>query len=135
MHNLDIEAYDMQYETKLSQYKDWISWVKDQVHNEYNPVKNLLFSECKLGVNDLPDQFYKIDWDMILIDGPHNRWPTTPVRMSMILTVGVLAKSKKASARSAKTHVSMHDYNLNTQRVSSEEFLCKENLMENNVML
>lgn len=131
----EIEAYDVQYTTKLGEYKELISSVKEQSHNECRPVQNLLFSECKLGINDLPNQFYDIDWDVILVDGPRGHWKTAPGRMSAIFTAGVLSRSKKASARSGKTHVFVHDYNLNPQRVSSEEFLCKENLVDNNGML
>ncbi|XP_074320092.1 protein IRX15-LIKE-like [Silene latifolia] len=129
-----LEAYDVQYTTKQSEYKELISSVKEQVKNECRPVQNLLFSECKLGLNDLPNQFYDVDWDVILVDGPRGHWPTAPGRMSSIFTSSVLSRNKKSTAK-GKTHVFVHDYNLDPQRVSSEEFLCKENLVENNGML
>ncbi|KAK9672176.1 hypothetical protein RND81_12G082100 [Saponaria officinalis] len=131
----ELEAYDVQYTTKQSDYKDLISSVKEQAKNECRPVQNLLFSECKLGLNDLPNQFYDIDWDVILVDGPRGHWPTAPGRMSSIYTSSVLARNKKSSAKIGKTHVFVHDYNLDPQRVSSEEFLCRENLVENNGIL
>jgi len=130
-----IQAHDMLYGTKLSEYKALTSSVKDQAYNECKPAQHLLFSESKLGMNYLRNQFDKINWDMILIDGPYSHWPTTPYQMRIIFIVRVLASSKKAPARSAKTVFLWHDYNLDPQNVSSGEFLCKENLMENNRML
>ncbi|CAA7037282.1 unnamed protein product [Microthlaspi erraticum] len=81
-------------------------------------------SDCKLELQDLPQEVHNIKWDVIVVDGPHGNDLEAPGRMGSIYTAAVLAR--KGSSNST-TDVFVHDVHRTAEKWLSWEFLCQEN--------
>jgi len=122
-----LEAYDVSYTTKVRDFRDLLAAARASRAKECRPVQNLLFSECRLAINDLPNDLYDVAWDMVLIDGPSGWNPNSPGRMPSIFTTAVLARSGATAAKGRPTDVLVHDFQFEVEQVLSKEFLCDEN--------
>ncbi|CAA0807504.1 Protein IRX15-LIKE [Striga hermonthica] len=128
--NPSLEAYDVHYGTKVSELYDLLEYSRREASGECRPEQNLLFSDCRLAVNDLPNHVYDVAWDVILVDGPRGYCASAPGRMAAIFSAAVLARSKRGGAGAGETHVLVHEIEREAERVCSDEFLCRENLVE-----
>jgi len=122
-----MEAYDVSYTTKVRDFRDLLAAARASRRKECRPIQNLLFSECRLAINDLPNDLYDVPWDMVLIDGPSGWNPNSPGRMPSIFTTAVLARSGATAAKGRPTDVLVHDFQFEVEQVLSREFLCDEN--------
>ncbi|KAI6706421.1 hypothetical protein NL676_009383 [Syzygium grande] len=123
-----IEAYDVKYETRVGEMKRLLESARGELHGECRPVQNLLFSECKLALNSLPNHVYELSWDVILVDRPsgyHEAAPEGCRRYSRQLCW----PEQEGTAQWRRTY-SRQDFDREVEKVYSDEFLCRDNLVE-----
>nr|CAD1827677.1 unnamed protein product [Ananas comosus var. bracteatus] len=65
-----LEAYDVAYTTRVADLPDLLAGARASRAGDCRPVQDLLFSECRLALNDLPNHLYDVAWDVVLVDGP-----------------------------------------------------------------
>ncbi|KAG8095345.1 hypothetical protein GUJ93_ZPchr0012g21367 [Zizania palustris] len=65
-----LEAYDVAYTATV------LDAARVARAAECRPVQNILFFDCRLAINDLPNSLYDIAWDVILVDGPRGYPPS-----------------------------------------------------------
>ncbi|KAK1377338.1 glucuronoxylan 4-O-methyltransferase 1 [Heracleum sosnowskyi] len=78
---------------------------------------------CKLALTELPEEVYKTNWDVVIVDGPSGEGPELPGRMAAIYTASILARTGNM------TNVMVHDVDRMIEKWFSWEFLCDENLV------
>lgn len=80
-------------------------------------------SRCRLAMSGLPEDVYKKEWDVVVVDGPRGDRPDAPGRMATIYTAAVIARMGRGA------DVCVHDVDRMIERWYSWEFLCHENLV------
>jgi len=80
-----------------------------------------------LALDNLPDEVYEREWDLIMIDAPRGYFPEAPGRMGAIFSAAVMARNRKGSGA---THVFLHDVDRKVEKMYAEEFLCRKNLVK-----
>ncbi|XP_041994189.1 protein IRX15-LIKE-like [Salvia splendens] len=125
-----VEAYDVRFTTKVRDLGSLMEDFKREVDGECRPVQNLLYSDCQLAVNDLPNSIYEVGWDVIVIDGPSGYSPDTPGRMASIFSAGVMARTRGGGGGGGGTHVFVHEMTREVESVCTDLFLCRENLVD-----
>ncbi|KAL2903682.1 putative methyltransferase At1g27930 [Bienertia sinuspersici] len=76
---------------------------------------------CKLALDNLPNEVYDTEWDVIMIDAPRGFDPSHPGRMAAIFSAAVMARERKSPGN---THVFLHDVERTVESTFAKEFLC-----------
>ncbi|XP_019438296.1 PREDICTED: probable methyltransferase At1g27930 [Lupinus angustifolius] len=82
---------------------------------------------CKLALDNLPEEVYDTEWDLIMIDAPKGYFAEAPGRMAAVYSAAVMARGRKGSG---VTHVFLHDVDRKVEKAYAEEFLCRKNLVK-----
>jgi uncharacterized protein (TIGR01627 family) len=122
-----LRAHTVPYRTQLSQADDLLS--SYQSEPQCSPSNGVLRgnTQCALALDNLPDEVYEKEWDLIMIDAPRGYFAEAPGRMGAIFSAAVMARNRKGSGA---THVFLHDVDRKVEKVYAEEFLCRKNLIK-----
>ncbi|XP_002978695.2 glucuronoxylan 4-O-methyltransferase 1 [Selaginella moellendorffii] len=126
----ELETHIVEYSTVLTEADQLLEHARSNRKGKCTAVQNLLLSECKLALNGLADELFQVEWDVIMVDAPRGYFPGAPGRMAAIFSAAVMARSRKTGNG---TDVFVHDVERPVERSYSEEFLCRENLVEESV--
>nr|KYP72183.1 hypothetical protein KK1_004769 [Cajanus cajan] len=119
-----LRASTVRYPTRLSEAHALLSSYKTDCANARtdtagHPLKG--HRQCKLALDEMPDEVYDHDWDVVMIDGPRGYFAAAPGRMAVIYSVAMMARARKGSG---VTHVFLHDVDREVEKEYAKEFLC-----------
>ncbi|KAI4348319.1 hypothetical protein L6164_009054 [Bauhinia variegata] len=120
-----LRAYTVRYPTRMSEADGLLSSYKKECRTSPSARASLKANtQCKLALNNLPDEVYDRDWDVIMIDGPKGYFAAAPGRMAVIYSAAIIARTRR---RSGVTHVFLHDVDRKVEKLYAKEFLCMKN--------
>ncbi|KAJ8750184.1 hypothetical protein K2173_014099 [Erythroxylum novogranatense] len=122
-----LRAHLVKYPTKLSEANKLLSTYKKE--EDCMPPNARLEGnkQCKLALSTLPEEVYKKEWDVIMIDAPKGYFAEAPGRMGAIYTAAVMSRGR---TRAGVTHVFLHDVDRKVEKAFANEFLCKKYLVK-----
>ncbi|KAJ9540349.1 hypothetical protein OSB04_026855 [Centaurea solstitialis] len=120
MHHVSYETRLSEADSLLASYKTTAKCLLPQVYLKGNVG-------CKLALSKLPEEVYRREWDVIIIDGPRGYFDEAPGRMAVIFSAAVMARRREGAG---DTHVLVHDVNRKVEQEYAQEFLCRSNLVK-----
>lgn len=78
---------------------------------------------CKLALWNMPEEVYRREWDLIMVDAPKGYFAEAPGRMAAIWTAAIMARGRK---KNGDTDVFLHDVNRRVEKGFANEFLCEK---------
>ena len=90
-----LKAHTVKYRTQLSQANDLLSSYNSKC--PCSPFDAYLRgnTRCRLALENLPNEVYEIEWDLIMIDASRGYFAKVPGRMGAIFLVAVMARNGK----------------------------------------
>lgn len=122
-----LRAHTVRYRTQLRDAKKLLISYRTEATCSAEKAYLRGNEACHLALQNLPDEVYETEWDMIMIDAPKGYFAEAPGRMAAVFSAAVMARNRKGSGA---THVFLHDVDRVVEKVYAEEFLCKKNLVK-----
>uniref|UniRef100_A0A7C9DRR3 Glucuronoxylan 4-O-methyltransferase n=1 Tax=Opuntia streptacantha TaxID=393608 RepID=A0A7C9DRR3_OPUST len=116
-----LNAKTVSYRTQLKEADELLKSYKAEP--DCHPSRTFLKGngKCRLALENLPEEVYAKEWDVIMIDAPKGYFPKAPGRMAAIFSAAVMARAR---TRMGVTHVFLHDVDRTVEKQFAEEFLC-----------
>ncbi|KAL2332655.1 hypothetical protein Fmac_013868 [Flemingia macrophylla] len=122
-----LRAHTVRYRTQLREAKALLTSYRSEPTCAASAAYLRGNEACKLALQNLPEEVYETEWDMIMIDAPKGYFAEAPGRMAAVFSAAVMARNRKASG---PTHVFLHDVDRKVEKIYALEFLCRRNLVK-----
>lgn len=119
----DLRAHHVKYRTRLDRADELLrTW---RSVPECAPGVAYLKGNrgCRLALDQLPEEIYEREWDLIMIDAPKGYYAAAPGRMAAIFSAAVMGRRRQGEG---KTDVFLHDVDRKVEKAFAMEFLCKK---------
>ncbi|KAK3139548.1 hypothetical protein QOZ80_5AG0384990 [Eleusine coracana subsp. coracana] len=124
----DLESHHVAYDTVLTEADALLELRTHPACTAQPDLAAAAQASCRLALKGLPQEFYDVEWDLIMVDAPTGWTPQSPGRMSAIYTAGMAARARTPGT--GPTDVFVHDVDRPVEDQFSKAFLCEGYLAE-----